>query len=128
TDSHNVLSFHRHYMFLLPVLLLVVERMNSTRIGHHRLKYRNSSRSGVPVGITSTCRAAAMPLLISCWMVAKVMAGVSDVDVLLGGILSTSDNEVGYQQKTENQAQNDKVSMGMEKYVQNQGQCQKSRK
>ncbi|GJW83574.1 hypothetical protein Tco_0156719 [Tanacetum coccineum] len=33
-----------------------------------------------------------MPSLISCWMAAKVMAGVSDVDVLLGGILSTEDN------------------------------------
>ncbi|GJV68197.1 hypothetical protein Tco_1483706 [Tanacetum coccineum] len=30
-----------------------------------------------------------MPSLISCWMAAKVMAGVSDIDVLLGGILST---------------------------------------
>ncbi|GJW08327.1 hypothetical protein Tco_1570750 [Tanacetum coccineum] len=34
-------------------------------------------------------RAEEMPLLISCQMAAKVMAGVSDVDVLLGGILST---------------------------------------
>nr|GEW39866.1 integrase, catalytic region, zinc finger, CCHC-type, peptidase aspartic, catalytic [Tanacetum cinerariifolium] len=31
----------------------------------------------------------AMPSVISHWMVARVMAGVSDVDVLLGGILST---------------------------------------
>ncbi|GKC61236.1 hypothetical protein Tco_1088834 [Tanacetum coccineum] len=30
--------------------------------------------------------------LISCWMAAKVMAGVSDVNVLLGGNLSTQDN------------------------------------
>ncbi|GKB16365.1 hypothetical protein Tco_0850288 [Tanacetum coccineum] len=37
-------------------------------------------------------RAEEMPSLISCWMAAKVMAGVSDVDVLLGGILSTQDN------------------------------------
>ncbi|GKF39792.1 hypothetical protein Tco_0119853 [Tanacetum coccineum] len=29
---------------------------------------------------------------ISCRMASKVMAGVSDVDVLLGGILSTEDN------------------------------------
>ncbi|GKF01557.1 hypothetical protein Tco_0028480, partial [Tanacetum coccineum] len=36
-----------------------------------------------------------MPSLISCRMAAKVMAGVSDVDVLLGGILSTKDN-TGY--------------------------------
>ncbi|GKF41029.1 hypothetical protein Tco_0124371, partial [Tanacetum coccineum] len=28
-------------------------------------------------------RAEEMPSLISCWMAAKVMAGVSDVDVLL---------------------------------------------
>ncbi|GJZ23817.1 hypothetical protein Tco_0561276 [Tanacetum coccineum] len=34
-------------------------------------------------------RAEEMPSLISCRMAAKVMAGVSDVDVLLGGILST---------------------------------------
>ncbi|GJV04502.1 hypothetical protein Tco_1338071 [Tanacetum coccineum] len=34
-------------------------------------------------------RAVAMLLAISCWMVAKVMVGVSDVDVLLGDILST---------------------------------------
>ncbi|GJS85039.1 hypothetical protein Tco_0751580 [Tanacetum coccineum] len=37
-------------------------------------------------------RAEEMPSLISCWMPAKVMAGVSDVDVLLGGILSIEDN------------------------------------
>ncbi|GKB95946.1 hypothetical protein Tco_0982083 [Tanacetum coccineum] len=34
-------------------------------------------------------RAEEMPSVISCWMAAKVMAGVSDVDVLLGGILLT---------------------------------------
>ncbi|GJS92263.1 hypothetical protein Tco_0774899 [Tanacetum coccineum] len=61
--------------------------------------------TGVPVGpvfllgllalaIDAACafRAEEMPSLISCWMAAKVMAGVSDVDVLLGGILSTEDN------------------------------------
>ncbi|GKF21292.1 hypothetical protein Tco_0069930, partial [Tanacetum coccineum] len=37
-------------------------------------------------------RAEEMPSLISCWMATKVMAGVSDFDVLLGGILSTEDN------------------------------------
>ncbi|GJY87571.1 hypothetical protein Tco_0502199, partial [Tanacetum coccineum] len=37
-------------------------------------------------------RAEEMPSVISCWMAAKVMASVSDVDVLLGGILSTQDN------------------------------------
>ncbi|GJT94649.1 putative ribonuclease H-like domain-containing protein [Tanacetum coccineum] len=58
--------------------------------------------TGVPVGpvfllgllalaIVAACafRAEEMPSVISCWMAAKVMAGVSDVDVLLGGILST---------------------------------------
>ncbi|GKA04721.1 hypothetical protein Tco_0683841 [Tanacetum coccineum] len=33
-------------------------------------------------------RAAVIPSVMSCWMAAKVIAGVSDVDVLLGGILS----------------------------------------
>ncbi|GJZ16427.1 hypothetical protein Tco_0552104 [Tanacetum coccineum] len=37
-------------------------------------------------------RAEEMPSLISCWMAAKVMASVSNVDALLGGILSTQDN------------------------------------
>ncbi|GKC47222.1 hypothetical protein Tco_1064944 [Tanacetum coccineum] len=37
-------------------------------------------------------RAEEMPLLISCRMAAKVMVGVSDVDVLLGGILLTKDD------------------------------------
>ncbi|GKC53594.1 hypothetical protein Tco_1076339, partial [Tanacetum coccineum] len=43
------------------------------------------------LAIDAACvfRAEEMPSLISCWMAAKVMAGVSDVDVLLGGILST---------------------------------------
>ncbi|GKC82471.1 hypothetical protein Tco_1138188 [Tanacetum coccineum] len=38
---------------------------------------------------------AAVKSAISCRMASKVMAGVSDVDVLLGGILSTQDN-AGY--------------------------------
>ncbi|GKF67739.1 hypothetical protein Tco_0197418, partial [Tanacetum coccineum] len=37
-------------------------------------------------------RAEEMPSLISCRMAAKVMVGVSDVDVLLGGILLTKDD------------------------------------
>ncbi|GJV71986.1 hypothetical protein Tco_1491981 [Tanacetum coccineum] len=48
---------------------------------------------GVPVGFTSTCivaacasRAVGIPLAISCWMAAKVMVGVSDVDFLLGAL------------------------------------------
>ncbi|GJZ30578.1 hypothetical protein Tco_0575625 [Tanacetum coccineum] len=40
-------------------------------------------------------RAEETPSLISCRMAAKVMVGVSDVDVLFGGILSTKDN-TGY--------------------------------
>ncbi|GJU49271.1 ribonuclease H-like domain-containing protein [Tanacetum coccineum] len=47
------------------------------------------------IDATCACRAEEMPLLISCWMAAKVMAGVLDVDVLLGGIISTQDN-TGY--------------------------------
>ncbi|GJW84804.1 hypothetical protein Tco_0157949 [Tanacetum coccineum] len=37
-------------------------------------------------------KAEEMPSLISCRMASKVMTGVSDVDVLLGGILSTKDD------------------------------------
>ncbi|GJX67458.1 hypothetical protein Tco_0303185 [Tanacetum coccineum] len=48
-------------------------------------------------------RAEEIPSLISCWMVAKVMAGVSDIDVLLGGILSTEDN-TGYDKDGDNDA------------------------
>ncbi|GKF39444.1 hypothetical protein Tco_0119505, partial [Tanacetum coccineum] len=46
------------------------------------------------LAIVAACpfRAEEMPSVISCWIAAKVMAGVSDVDVLLGGILSTQDN------------------------------------
>ncbi|GKG36684.1 hypothetical protein Tco_0444362, partial [Tanacetum coccineum] len=46
------------------------------------------------LAIDAACafRAEEMPSLISWQMAAKVMAGVSDVDVLLGGILSTKDN------------------------------------
>ncbi|GJX41351.1 hypothetical protein Tco_0256341 [Tanacetum coccineum] len=48
----------------------------------------------VVFAIDAACafRAEEMPSLISCRMAAKVMAGVSDVDVLLGGILLTKDN------------------------------------
>ncbi|GJR37466.1 hypothetical protein Tco_1213150 [Tanacetum coccineum] len=44
--------------------------------------------------MASACafRAEEMPSLISCRMASKVMTGVSDVDVLLGGILSTKDD------------------------------------
>ncbi|GJS75558.1 reverse transcriptase domain-containing protein [Tanacetum coccineum] len=39
--------------------------------------------------VACASRAAIIPSVMSCWMAANVMAGVSDVDVLLGGILST---------------------------------------
>ncbi|GKE86520.1 hypothetical protein Tco_1560262 [Tanacetum coccineum] len=65
----------------------------------------NSTKTGVPVNpvfllgllalaTIAACasRTTAKPLVISCWMASKVMAGVSDVNVLLGGILSTEDN------------------------------------
>ncbi|GKF60882.1 hypothetical protein Tco_0177668, partial [Tanacetum coccineum] len=41
------------------------------------------------LAIDAACafRAEEMPSLISCWIAAKVMVGVSDVDVLLGDIL-----------------------------------------
>ncbi|GKA10084.1 hypothetical protein Tco_0689517 [Tanacetum coccineum] len=47
--------------------------------------------------MAATCafRAEEMPSLISCRMASKVMTGVSDVDVLLGGILSTK-YDTGY--------------------------------
>ncbi|GJV11231.1 hypothetical protein Tco_1352772 [Tanacetum coccineum] len=48
-------------------------------------------------------RVEEMPSLISCRMAAKVMAGVLDVDVLLGGILSTKDN-TGYDKDGDNDA------------------------
>ncbi|GJX75307.1 hypothetical protein Tco_0313902, partial [Tanacetum coccineum] len=55
-----------------------------------------SSKVGVLLGLLSlvidaacALRSCEMPSLISCGMAAKVIAGVSDVDVLLGGILST---------------------------------------
>ncbi|GKF51266.1 hypothetical protein Tco_0147733, partial [Tanacetum coccineum] len=46
------------------------------------------------VAMAAACafRAEEMPSLISCRMASKVMTGVSDVDVLLGGILSTKDD------------------------------------
>ncbi|GJZ99933.1 hypothetical protein Tco_0672484, partial [Tanacetum coccineum] len=55
------------------------------------------------LAIDAACafRAEEMPSLISYWMAAKVMASVSDVDVLLGGILSTEDN-TGYDKDGDN--------------------------
>ncbi|GJZ37252.1 hypothetical protein Tco_0583443 [Tanacetum coccineum] len=75
---------------------LLRENTNSVRSNQ---RMRSSSRSGVLLDLFITLplcqlcfRAEEMPSLISCCMAAKVMAGVSDVDVLLGGILSTQDN------------------------------------
>ncbi|GJW86612.1 hypothetical protein Tco_0161952 [Tanacetum coccineum] len=97
--------------FLLPILLLVVIIV-TVIIVIVILIVVNDDVSlilklsfviiGVPVGpvfllgllalvIVSACtfRAEEMPIVMSCWMIAKVMADVSNVDVLLGGILST---------------------------------------
>ncbi|GKA60982.1 hypothetical protein Tco_0760389, partial [Tanacetum coccineum] len=65
--------------------------------GPHQLKISLGSvflleLSEVAMAAACAFRAEEMPSLISCWMAAKVMAGVSDVDVLLGGILSTKDD------------------------------------
>ncbi|GKC03289.1 hypothetical protein Tco_0994899, partial [Tanacetum coccineum] len=44
--------------------------------------------------IVAACafRVEEMPSLISCRMASKVMIGVSDIDIFLGGILSTKDD------------------------------------
>ncbi|GJZ10355.1 hypothetical protein Tco_0545114 [Tanacetum coccineum] len=52
-------------------------------------------------------RAEEMPFIFSCRMASKVMTGVSDVDVLLGGILSTKD-DTGYDKDGNNEC-NDNV-------------------
>nr|GFA64208.1 hypothetical protein [Tanacetum cinerariifolium] len=41
--------------------------------------------SAFPMAAACASRAATTPSVISCWMVASVIAGVADVDVLLGG-------------------------------------------
>ncbi|GJR34100.1 hypothetical protein Tco_1209784 [Tanacetum coccineum] len=49
----------------------------------------------IPIGVPEIPVCASTAVVrsaISCRMASKVMAGVSDVDVLLGGILSTEDN------------------------------------
>ncbi|GJW86235.1 hypothetical protein Tco_0161575 [Tanacetum coccineum] len=73
TDLHNVLSLHRHYKLWILVVLVDV--------GVHRFTQRKDFQYK-PIGGCISPEA-------------KVMAGVSDVDVLLGGILSTEDN-TGY--------------------------------
>ncbi|GJY91680.1 hypothetical protein Tco_0507462 [Tanacetum coccineum] len=62
-------------VFIIPVFLLVL--------------------SVFAIDAACAFRAEEMPSLISYRMAAKVMAGVSNVDVLLGGILSTKDNTDG---------------------------------
>ncbi|GJV58874.1 hypothetical protein Tco_1464974 [Tanacetum coccineum] len=117
TDSHNVLSFHRisPNSFLSSILLLVViivmvvfvvvVLVVVAIVGVVIVVVFGIVVVVVPLvpvfllgllalAIDAACafRAEEMPSLISCRMAAKVMAGVSDVDVLLGGILSTKDN------------------------------------
>ncbi|GKB38695.1 hypothetical protein Tco_0883637 [Tanacetum coccineum] len=92
------------FMLLLGLLLLVFPLSSNFLLWSLILLFA----TGVPLvpvfllilsvfAIDAACafRAEEMPSLISCQMAAKVMAGVSDVDVLLGGILSTQDN-AGY--------------------------------
>ncbi|GJV49217.1 hypothetical protein Tco_1439429 [Tanacetum coccineum] len=73
---------------------LLQENTDSVRSNQRMRSTAPSVR--VPVGITITlamaavCASrAAVKSAISCRMASKVMAGVSDVDALLGGILST---------------------------------------
>ncbi|GJX63861.1 hypothetical protein Tco_0296761 [Tanacetum coccineum] len=60
------------------------------------LKYEGSvfllEWSEFAMAVACAFKAEEMPSLISCQMASKVMTGVSDVDVLLGGILSTKDD------------------------------------
>ncbi|GKA64615.1 hypothetical protein Tco_0764322, partial [Tanacetum coccineum] len=89
------LSFDRASLVKVPVA-------NATLFSPAQLLRENTDSFRVPVclvfllgllalAIVAACasRAVAMPLAISCWMAAKVMAGVLDVDVLFRGILST---------------------------------------
>ncbi|GJV48641.1 hypothetical protein Tco_1438853 [Tanacetum coccineum] len=93
---------------LYPHALLL--SYDSTRLGHHRLgsstnvtffistvatrkNYRfsrsNQRNEENAPSVHSWLPSGDNTSVMSCWMAAKVMAGVSDVDVLLGGILST---------------------------------------
>ncbi|GJX61113.1 hypothetical protein Tco_0294013 [Tanacetum coccineum] len=58
--------------FLLPVMMLVVELFLLGLLAFAMV-------------VACASRAAVIPLVMSCWMAARVMAGVSDVDVFLGG-------------------------------------------
>ncbi|GKB07759.1 hypothetical protein Tco_0836043 [Tanacetum coccineum] len=82
--------------------------MHSTRIRHHQLKLPFPLFAiGISLGLVFLLGLLALAMAVVCAsraavksaisyrMASKVMAGVSDVDVLLGGILSTQDNE-GY--------------------------------
>ncbi|GKC37343.1 hypothetical protein Tco_1049727 [Tanacetum coccineum] len=81
--------------FLLPILLLVVIIVTVVIVIVILIVVVDDVSLILKLSFTQlSCafRAEEMPSLISCRMAAKVMAGVSDVDVLLGGILSTKDN------------------------------------
>ncbi|GKB19108.1 hypothetical protein Tco_0853031, partial [Tanacetum coccineum] len=98
---------------LLLVLLLLVFPLSSNFLLWSFIPFLATGVLFVPVfllgllalTIDAACafRVEEMPSLISCRMAAKVMAGVSDVDVLLGGILSTKDN-TGYDKDGDNDA------------------------
>ncbi|GJU60399.1 hypothetical protein Tco_1238165 [Tanacetum coccineum] len=71
----------------LPSILLLVFPLFATGISLGPVFLLGLSAFAMVAACAS--RAAVIPSVMSCWMAAKVMAGVSDVDVLLGGILST---------------------------------------
>ncbi|GKC47139.1 hypothetical protein Tco_1064861, partial [Tanacetum coccineum] len=64
------------------------------------------------IDVACAFRTEEMPSLISFRMAAKVMVGVSDVDVLLGGILSTKDNISSGTKKYRGSNSNDGVNTG----------------
>ncbi|GJW32749.1 hypothetical protein Tco_0052781 [Tanacetum coccineum] len=72
--------------------------VNVTLFSSAHLLLENTVSVRVPVRLLALAMAAvcasraAVKSTVSCRMASKVMAGVSDVDVLLGGILSTKDN------------------------------------
>ncbi|GJV89857.1 hypothetical protein Tco_1533795 [Tanacetum coccineum] len=75
--------------------LVKVPIANVTLFSSAHLLRENTDSVRVPVRLLALAMAAvyasraAVKSAVSCWMASKVMAGVSDVDVLLGGILST---------------------------------------
>ncbi|GJT11317.1 hypothetical protein Tco_0858359 [Tanacetum coccineum] len=84
-------------------LLVYKEPLSELRINALAFSDRHPTYHETPSDRLVLFRAEEMPSLISCWMAAKVMVGVSDVDVLLGGILSTKDN-TGYDKDGDNDA------------------------